>query len=115
MPVGGPSQSREASNTILAKKPVALVGAFCAGYIYLFYVALSERPGQPTSADLWVAGIGMLLLLEATRRALGPPLMVVATVFLAYVVFGDQPFKFILAPLRRASAESPDGTRGSSR
>jgi TRAP transporter 4TM/12TM fusion protein len=70
----------------------ALVGAFCAAYLFLFYAALSERPGRPTGFDLWTAGIGMLLLLEATRRALGPPLMVVATVFLAYVFFGDQPF-----------------------
>ncbi len=70
----------------------AVVGAFCGAYLFLFYEALSERPGQPTSMDLWVAGFGMLLLLEATRRALGPPLMVVATVFLAYVFFGDQPF-----------------------
>jgi TRAP transporter 4TM/12TM fusion protein len=70
----------------------ALVGAFCAAYLFLFYAELSLRPGRPTDFDLWTAGIGMLLLLEATRRALGPPLMVVATVFLAYVFFGDQPF-----------------------
>ncbi len=70
----------------------ALVGAFCAGYLYLFYVELSQRPGLPNTVDLWVSGIGMLLLLEATRRALGPPLMVVAMVFLTYVFFGDQPF-----------------------
>ncbi len=70
----------------------AVVGAFCAAYLFLFYEALSERPGLPTGMDLWVGGIGMLLLLDATRRALGPPLMVVATVFLAYVFFGDQPF-----------------------
>ena len=30
----------------------------------------------------------MILLLEATRRALGPPLMIVALVFLVYVFFG---------------------------
>jgi TRAP transporter 4TM/12TM fusion protein len=70
----------------------AVVGAFCAAYLFLFYEALSERPGLPTTMDLWVGGIGMVLLLDATRRALGPPLMVVATVFLAYVFFGDQPF-----------------------
>ncbi|HEX9770282.1 MAG TPA: C4-dicarboxylate ABC transporter, partial [Kiloniellales bacterium] len=58
----------------------ALVGAFCAGYIFLFYVELSGRPGQPTTVDLIVSGVGMVLLLEATRRALGPPLMVVALV-----------------------------------
>ena len=71
---------------------MALVGAFCAGYLFLFYVSLSDRPGRPTDYDLAVAGVGMVLLLEATRRALGPPLMIVAMVFLSYVFFGDQPF-----------------------
>ncbi len=70
----------------------ALVGAFCAGYIFLFYVELSDRPGQPTTLDLIVGGVGMVLLLEATRRALGPPLMVVAMVFLCYVFFGDSSY-----------------------
>jgi len=70
----------------------ALVGAFCAAYLFLFYVELSDRPGQPTTRDLMVSGVGMVLLLEATRRALGPPLMVVATVFLCYVFFGDRSF-----------------------
>ena len=70
----------------------ALVGAFAAAYLFLFYRELSDRPGNPTTFDLVVAGVGMLLLLEATRRALGPPLMVVASVFLIYVFFGDQSF-----------------------
>ena len=67
---------------------LAFVGAFCAAYIYLFYVALSQRPGAPTDYDLVISVIGMLLLLEATRRALGPPLMVVAMVFLIYTFGG---------------------------
>ena len=66
----------------------ALVGAFAAAYIFLFYEALSERPGAPTTFDVVIAVIGMLLLLEATRRVLGPPLMVVASVFLIYTFFG---------------------------
>ena len=66
----------------------AFLGSFCAAYLYLFYEALSERPGAPTTFDLIVAGVGLLLLLEATRRALGPPLMVVAIVFLSYTFFG---------------------------
>ncbi len=66
----------------------AFVSAFCAGYLYLFYVELSERMGLPTTWDLVVAVSGMLLLLEATRRALGPPLMVVAMVFLFYTFAG---------------------------
>lgn len=67
----------------------ALVGAFAAAYLFLFYGELSERPGAPIEMDLWIAGIGLVALLEATRRALGPPLMIVALVFLAYVFFGD--------------------------
>jgi len=70
----------------------ALVGAFCAAYLFLFYDALADRPGLPTTFDLVVGGAGMLLLLEATRRALGPPLMIVAAVFLTYVFFGDRSF-----------------------
>ena len=66
----------------------AAVGAFSAAYIYLFYDALAGRSGAPTSADIVVAVIGLVLLLEATRRALGPPLMIVAIVFLAYTFGG---------------------------
>ena len=66
----------------------ALVGAFCASYLFLFYAELANRAGAPTTMDLVVGVIGMLLLLEATRRALGPPLMVVATVFLIYTFGG---------------------------
>ncbi|MGB5202484.1 MAG: TRAP transporter permease [Sedimenticolaceae bacterium] len=66
----------------------AALGAFSAAYIYLFYTQLSGRSGAPTTIDLVVAVIGMLMLLEATRRALGPPLMVVAIVFLAYTFGG---------------------------
>ena len=67
---------------------LALVGAFCAAYLFLFYAGLSERPGDPLTIDLVVAVIGLVLLLEATRRALGPPLMVVASVFILYTFAG---------------------------
>lgn len=71
---------------------LALVAAFCASYLYLFYEALSLRPGLPTTLDLVVAGIGIALTLEAARRSLGPPLMIVALLFLAYVFFGDSQY-----------------------
>ena len=66
----------------------AVLGAFSAAYLYLFYEALSGRSGAPITQDLVIASIGMLLLLEATRRSLGPPLMVVAIVFLTYTFGG---------------------------
>ena len=67
---------------------LALAGSFSAAYIYLFYTELAGRSGAPTQFDIVIAVIGMVLLLEATRRALGPPLMVVAAVFLLYTFGG---------------------------
>ncbi len=67
---------------------VALVAAFCAAYLFLFYDGLAERSGDPTTLDLVVAVVGLVVLLEATRRALGPPLMVVAAVFILYTFGG---------------------------
>lgn len=66
----------------------ALAGAFAAGYLFMFYRELSTRPGQPNTMDLWTASIGMLLLLEATRRAIGWPMALLAVVCLFYVFAG---------------------------
>ncbi|MGR2768514.1 TRAP transporter permease [Photobacterium ganghwense] len=66
----------------------ALAGSFSAAYLFLFYTELAGRSGAPTQMDIVVAVTGMILLLEATRRALGPPLMVVAGMFLLYTFGG---------------------------
>ena len=67
---------------------LALAAAFCASYLYVFYDELATRPGAPITQDLWVALIGLVLLLEATRRALGLPLTIVAAVFITYSIAG---------------------------
>lgn len=66
----------------------ALVGAFCAAYLFLFYRELATRPGMPTPFDVWTSVIGIALLLEATRRVLGLPMVIVALVFLGYTFGG---------------------------
>ncbi len=50
--------------------------------------AFEMRLGVPNQLDLITSVIGMVLLLEATRRSLGPPLMIVATLALTYAYFG---------------------------
>ena len=67
---------------------LAVLATFSAAYLFLFYAQLSDRPGDPTSMDLAVSVVGLALLLEATRRALGPPLMVVAAIFMVYTFAG---------------------------
>ena len=70
---------------------LALVGTGCAAYLAIFAddLASVSRVGQPNTADLVVSGVGLVCLLEATRRALGPPLMIVAMVFASYIFFGQ--------------------------
>lgn len=68
---------------------LAIVAAMAASYLFVFNEALADRPGLPTDMDLVCGVVGMALLLEATRRALGPPLMVVGLVFLLYTFAGS--------------------------
>ncbi|MFR9703562.1 TRAP transporter permease [Aeromonas sanarellii] len=67
---------------------LGLVGAAVASYLFVMYDQLAQRPGNLTSMDFAVACIGIPLLLEAARRALGPALAVIAIVFLAYSLAG---------------------------
>jgi TRAP transporter 4TM/12TM fusion protein len=67
---------------------LALAGAFAGAYFFLFYRELATRPGQPTTPDLVTASVGLLLLLEATRRALGLPMVIVACAFLTFTFAG---------------------------
>ena len=66
----------------------ALAGAFAAAYLILFYRELALRPGQPTTMDIVVATTGIVLLIEATRRAVGWPMAVLAVLFIAYSMGG---------------------------
>ena len=62
--------------------------------VYLIYNqvwdsrAFEMRLGVPNTTDLVLSCIGLLLLLEATRRSLGPPLMIVALIALTYAYLG---------------------------
>jgi TRAP transporter 4TM/12TM fusion protein len=84
-----PAFTRSPRNHVpIADWVLALIGAFCASYLFFFYRELALRPGQPTTQDLVVSVIGLITLLEATRRALGLPLVIVALVFLGYTFAG---------------------------
>lgn len=67
---------------------LGLVAAFCGAYLFLFYREIATRPGQPTTLDIVTAVVGMTLLLEATRRVLGPPLAVISILMLVYAFAG---------------------------
>jgi TRAP transporter 4TM/12TM fusion protein len=68
---------------------IGIAAASTVLYLLLNRDALVERVGIPTNTDIAVAIVGMILLLEATRRSLGLPLVIVSVVFLAFTFAGQ--------------------------
>ena len=67
---------------------LAVAGAACALYLVVFYRQIAARPGLPTTADIVVSVIGVVILLEAARRAVGPAITVIASLMLVYIFVG---------------------------
>ncbi|WP_373100368.1 MULTISPECIES: TRAP transporter permease [Pasteurellaceae] len=67
----------------------AVLGAFLGAYYIFFYEGLVTRFGAPNMQDIIAGCLGVILLLEACRRSLGLPLVIIAVVFLLYNYFGQ--------------------------
>ena len=77
---------------------ISIIGVLCCLYIYFFYDQLVDRGGILLKISLGqniiipielIIGIsGILILLEATRRVIGLPLVIIATCFLLFSFFG---------------------------
>lgn len=50
---------------------------------------LAFRVGNPTTTDVVLGGILIIVLLEATRRSVGWPLPIIAILFMAYSLYGQ--------------------------
>ena len=77
---------------------IGLVAAFCCLYIYFFYDQIINRGGillkyslgqYLIPVELIIGMTGMIILLEATRRAIGLPLVIIAVCFLLFSYFGQ--------------------------
>ncbi len=67
---------------------LAVVGGCLPLYIVLNYQELVLRAGTVTQMDLIVGTIGILFVLEAARRVVGMPIVVVACTFITYAFIG---------------------------
>ena len=76
---------------------ISLIAAFCCLYIYFFYDQLVDRGGvllkitlgnYIVPIELIIGSVGILILLEATRRVIGIPLVIIAVCFLLFSYFG---------------------------
>ena len=77
---------------------ISVIGALCCLYIYFFYDQLVDRGGillkitlgeYIIPIELIIGTIGILILLEATRRVIGIPLVIIAVCFLLFSYFGQ--------------------------
>ena len=77
---------------------ICLIAAFCCLYIYIFYDQIINRGGillkytlgqYAIPVELIIGTSGILILLEATRRAIGLPLVIIAVCFLLFSYFGQ--------------------------
>ncbi|MGE5512482.1 MAG: TRAP transporter permease [Bacteroidota bacterium] len=64
------------------------VAIACVLYLVVFYRDLVQRPGLPTTMDIVVSVLGVVLLIEASRRAEGPWMPVISLSMLLYVFAG---------------------------
>lgn len=71
---------------------MAVAAAFLSMYGYFFYAKIVQSGGLADNTDKWFALVGLLLLFEAARRALGPAMAIIAIIFLCYVFFGSAPW-----------------------
>ena len=67
---------------------LAIVSVALDVYIIATFDTLTKRGGNPTQMDIICGIVLILLVLEATRRAVGKPLVIVAVVFLLYAYLG---------------------------
>ncbi len=68
---------------------LALTGFGLAFYHWVFEADLIQRAGDPTTTDLLVGAVVVLLVFEAARRILGLALPIVCGMFLLYGLFGQ--------------------------
>jgi TRAP transporter 4TM/12TM fusion protein len=68
---------------------LAILAALTSLYILIFYADVSGRSGGlRTTIEITVAILGVIALMEVTRRVLGMALVIVSLVFLGYAFFG---------------------------
>ena len=77
---------------------LGFMAAFCALYPMIAQEGITNRVGVLLVSEIWgvkvpieaiIGGTGILLLLEATRRAIGWPLVIVCLTFLVFSIFGQ--------------------------
>ncbi|MGI9424310.1 MAG: TRAP transporter permease, partial [Hyphomicrobiaceae bacterium] len=68
---------------------LAFLGLVVCLYAVVYYENIANRSGSFNNTDITIGSIGLVVLAIAVYRSLGLPLLIVASVFVAYVFFGS--------------------------
>ncbi len=74
---------------------LSAASALIAVYYMTQYNGLATRAGMNTAMDVFVATIAVVLVLEAARRVVGLPILIVVMAFLLYAYFGQSMPSFL--------------------
>ncbi|WP_231686990.1 TRAP transporter permease [Bacillus sp. JCM 19034] len=80
---------------------IAGIAVFVGYYLYANQTSPSILSGRMTIIDLLVGIMLLLLVLEATRRVVGKPLVIIAAIFITYFFIGG----FLSPPFRHTRAD----------
>jgi TRAP transporter 4TM/12TM fusion protein len=73
----------------LALWAVGILGFVLGLYHWIFYNDLILRAGDPSTTDIAVGVVVVILVFEAGRRMMGPVLPIICAIFLSYALFGQ--------------------------
>ncbi|MFP7493237.1 TRAP transporter permease [Terribacillus saccharophilus] len=77
---------------------LAGLGFYVGAYWPVMYNNIIAQGGQMTTLDFVTGALAVLLVLEATRRTVGLPIVIIAILFMAYAYWGRQLPDFIVHP-----------------
>ncbi|HDP80255.1 MAG TPA: TRAP transporter fused permease subunit, partial [Spirochaetes bacterium] len=84
-----PRSKKKASSAITTPDIfLAVIGGLTALYLFVNYDHVVTSVGAPPLYDLFIGGVLIVLVLEATRRSVSPMLPVITSVFLVYAYIG---------------------------
>ena len=81
--------SKSDGKTRYVSDGLAALSLVLGAYFFVAYKSIALRPGLPSGWDLVAAAGVLLLVLEASRRVLGPTLSILSVGFLMYTYLGN--------------------------
>ncbi|WP_053955454.1 TRAP transporter permease [Inediibacterium massiliense] len=67
---------------------LAIIAATVCMYVVVFYKELVLRAGTVNTTDMIIGVLAIILVLEAARRVIGWPMVIIAGLFILYALFG---------------------------